>query len=185
MFARATMTGAFFIAAASPAFAADPAANFLANLFINACLPNLGQPAKVQQWAEGHHLGKIENAGALGVFVGPGGKGAAWAVPAAEGKFVLSIRGTTQACAVWAQAANPVDVKNDFQKIIEGVKRPGINASIDKDTVAPRPVGEVRALVYNVAVPNAPASLEFTLLTAERSGGAFQASMQAAKAGAH
>jgi hypothetical protein len=40
-------------------------------------------------------------------------------------------------------------------------------------------------LVYNVAAPSAPTSFEFTMLTAERPGGAFQASLQAAKAGTH
>jgi hypothetical protein len=73
----------------------------------------------------------------------------------------------------------------NFKKIVEGVKRPGIEVTVDKDTVSPSPVGEAHALVYNVTAPGAPTSFEFTMLTAERPGGAFQASMQAAQAGAH
>jgi hypothetical protein len=164
---------------------ADPAAEFLANLFITACIPNIGQPAKVREWAQRHQLAEIQNPVALGIFVGPGDKGAAWAVPAAEGSFALSIRGTTQACAVWARRADPGEASALFQKLIEGVKRPGIEITVDKDTVSPSPVGDAHALVYNVTAPNAPTSFEFTLLTAERTGGAFQATMQAAQAGPH
>jgi hypothetical protein len=164
---------------------ADPAAAFLTKLFIDVCVANLGQPAKVREWAEQHHLGQIQSPAALAVFVGPGGNGAAWAIPAAAGSFALSIRGMTQACAVWARAADPGEVMANFKTIVEGVKRPGIEITPDKDTVSPSPVGEAHALVYNVKAPGAPTSFEFTLLTAERPGGAFQASMQAAQAGAH
>jgi hypothetical protein len=121
----------------------------------------------------------------LGLFVGPGGNGAAWAVPTAVGKFALSIRGMSQACAVWAQAANPDEVETYFKTLVENVKRSGVILSVDKDTVSPSPVGNVHALVYNVTRPNAPTSFEFTMLTAQRPGGAFQASMQAARASAH
>jgi len=176
---------ALLLTAVQPAEAIDPAAEFLTKLFMNVCVPNLGQPAKVREWAEQHHLAQIQNPAALGLFVGSGGKGAAWAVPAADGSFVVSIRGETQACAVWARTADPREVITNFKRIIEGVKRPGIQVSIDKDTVSPSPVGEARALVYNVTAPGAPTSFEFILLTAERPGGAFQASMQAAQAGAH
>jgi hypothetical protein len=175
---------ALLLIAVQPA-TADPAAAFLTKLFIEVCVPNLGQPAKVREWAEQHHLGQIQSPTALAVFVGPGGNGAAWAVPAAAGSFALSIRGMTQACAVWARAADPGEVMTNFKTIVEGVKRPGIEVTVDKDTVSPSPVGEAHALVYNVTAPSAPTSFEFTLLTAERPGGAFQASLQAAQAGAH
>jgi hypothetical protein len=174
------------LAAVQPAATArDPAADFLVRLFTKVCIANLGQPIKVREWAQEHRLGKIQNPVAVHVFVSSGANGAAWAVPAAEGSFVLSIRGTTPACAVWAQAANPQEVLASFKQIIEGVERPGIEITVDKDTVSPSPVGEARALVYKVMTPGAATSFEFTLLTAERTGGAFQASIQAAKASTH
>jgi hypothetical protein len=173
------------VAVVQPARAADPAAQLLAKLFTTVCIPNLGQPTRVREWAQERHLGEIQNPVALSVFVGSGDKGTAWAIPVAEGSFVLSIRGTTQACAVWARAANPGDVLALFRQIIEGVRRPGIEVTVDMDTVTPSPAGEAHALVYNVTAPGAPTSFELTLLTAERTGGPFQASMQAAKAGPH
>jgi hypothetical protein len=175
---------ALLLMAVQPA-TADPAAAFLTKLFIDVCVPNLGRPTKVREWAELHHLGQIQSPTALAVFVGPGDGGAAWAIPAPEGSFALSIRGMTKGCAVWARAADPGEVMTNFKKIVEGVKRPGIEVTVDKDTVSPSPVGEAHALVYNVTAPGAPTSFEFTMLTAERPGGAFQASMQAAQAGAH
>ena len=175
----------FILAVAPPALAADPAAGFLTRLFITVCVQNLGQPAKVRQWADEHHLAPNEDPAALGLFVGPGGKGAAWAIRTEIGSFAFSIRGMTQACAVWAREANPDEATTNFRAIIEGVKRPGINVTIDRDRFAQSPVGRTHMLVYNVTKPNAPTSFEFTLLTAERTGGAFQVSMQAAKASAH
>jgi hypothetical protein len=106
------------------------------------CIPNLGQPTKVREWAQERHLGEIQNPLALHAFVGSGDKGAAWAIPVAEGNFALSIRGTTQACAVWAQAADPGEVLVLFKQITEGVGSPGIEITVDKDTVSPSPVGE-------------------------------------------
>lgn len=173
------------LALVQPVTAADPAAQFLAKLFAAVCIPNLGQPTRVRDWAQERHLGEIQNPVALNIFVGSGDKGAAWAIPAAEGSFALSIRATTQACAVWARAANPGEALALFKPIIEGAGRPGVEVTVDRDTVAPSPSGEAHALVYNVAAPNAPTSFEFTLLTAGRTGGPFQASMQAAKAGPH
>ena len=173
------------LAVVQPVTAADPAAQFLAKLFTTVCIPNLGQSTRVREWAQERHLGEIQNPLALSVFVGSGDKGAAWAIPAAEGIFALSIRGPTQACAVWARAANPGEALALFKQIVEGVRRPGIEVTVDTDTVILGPAGQAHALVYNVTAPNAPTSFEFTLLTAERTGGPFQASMQAAKAGPH
>jgi hypothetical protein len=166
------------------ATARDPAADFLVRLFTKVCIANLGQPIKVREWAQERHLAEIQNPAALHVFVGSGDNGAAWALSAAEGSFVLSIRGTTQACAVWAQAADPGEVLVLFKQVIEGVRRPGVEITVDKDTVSPSPAGEVRSLIYNVVAPGAPTSFEFTLLTAEHKGGGFQATLQAAKASA-
>jgi hypothetical protein len=175
---------AALLAVVQPATAADPAAQFLTKLFRTVCLPSLGQTIKVREWAQERHLQEIQNPTALNVFVGSGDKGGAWAVPAAEGSFALSIRGATQACAVWARAADPGEVQVLFKQTIEGFKQPGIEVTTYQDIVTPSPSGEAHALVYNVTAPT-PISLVFTLLTAERTGGPFQASMQAAKAGAH
>jgi len=181
---RSAAAATMLLVAIGPAAAADPAAQFLVKLFVTVCVPNLGQPTKVREWAKARHLGEVQNPSALSIFVGAGDKGAAWAIPAAEGNFALSIRGTTQACAVWAQAADAGELLIAFKQIIDGVKRPGIEITVDKDVVTSSPVGEAHAFVYNVTAPNAPTSFDF-LLTVERTGGPFQASLQAAKASAH
>jgi len=178
----ATLMPFLVLTLTQPAAAADPAAQFITKLFIDVCVPNLGQPAGVREWAQAHRLPQIQSPAALGLFVGSGSNGAAWAIPAQQGTFALSIRGTTQACAVWARAADPSEVTANFQRIVEGVKRPGISVRVQKDETSPSPSGDAHALVYNVGAPNAPTGFLFTLLTAERPGGAFQASMQAAQA---
>jgi hypothetical protein len=168
------------IAAAQIAIAADPAAQFVTKLFIEVCVPNLGRPENVRSWAERHGLKQIQDSVALDVFVGkPSEHGAAWAVPANAGQFALSIRGQSHACAVWARAADPTEVSSLFKKLIDGVKRPGIEISLEKDSVVATPVGQARALIYLVKPVNGRLGYSFTLLTAERAGGAFQVSIQA------
>jgi hypothetical protein len=162
---------------ASPAQAADEKADFVVKLFTSVCVPNMGNPAGVRAWAAEKNLTQIAAPAAFDIFVGPGGKGAAWAVPTTIGNFALSIRGTTQACAVWARTADPKDVENLFKQLIEGTKRPGLEIRTDKDTVE----GNARVLVYNLHAPPAPAGFEFTMLTAQP-GAPFQASLQVAAA---
>ncbi len=160
----------------------DPAANFVTKLFIDACIPNLGRPDQVRAWAVARHLPEIRSQAALDVFVGSGDSGAAWAVPSELGQFALSLRGKTQGCAVWARAADPTAVRAYFIRIIDGVKRPGIEVSQLSDTSTATPNGQARSLAYNVTTPGAQGSFVFMLLTAERAGGPFQVSIEAAAA---
>jgi hypothetical protein len=181
--ATATAIG-LLLCFAQRATAADDRATFLVKLFNAVCIPNMGNPEGVRAWSAAKHLGQIEAAAPLGVFVGPGANGAAWAIPTSFGKFALSIRGKTEGCAVWAQAADPAEVEADFKIIVTGVQRPGIKVRVDSDTSTDTPVGRARTLVYSVIAPGAPTGFEFTMLTAERAGGGFQASIQVAKASA-
>jgi hypothetical protein len=177
---RLIVAGATILAACYPALAADPAANFVVKLFMDVCIPNIGQPANVRTWAEQHHLLVMTNPAALEVFLGKGDKGAAWEVPAKLGNFALSIRGTTEACAVWARGADPEAVQSLFKAIIEGVKRPGIDVNTEQDTRVPSQFGSAHALVYSITGPSRPNGFLFTLLTAERAGAGFQVSLQSA-----
>jgi hypothetical protein len=165
------------------AIADDPAASFVARMFMDVCIPNVGRPENVRAWALEKKLAEIP-AGrvAFDVFVGPGSGGAAWAVPMSFGSFALSIRGTTQACAVYARAANPAEVESYFRKILEGVARPGLVVNIVKDSNDSGPTGTIHTLIYRVSAGgNERRGNLYTLQTAEKSGGAFQATLQAAK----
>ena len=170
--------------AADPGQTSDPAANTVVRMFMSACIPAAGQPDKVREWAAAQHLQPIASPAALEIFVGPGGKGAAWAMPTPDGHFALSIRGTTQACAVWAQKADPAAVEDDFRKIIDGVKQPGLVVTADKDLTQPSPYGKARVLIYNIAGEIGHSGLEMTMMTAEKPGAAFQASLQMARVAA-
>jgi hypothetical protein len=70
---RIVITAFVLLSAFQSAAVADSAAQFLTKLFITVCVPNLGQPAKVRKWAQGHQLAEIQDPAALGLFVGPGG----------------------------------------------------------------------------------------------------------------
>ena len=164
------------------AVADDASASFVTRLFINVCVPNVGQAENVRAWALEKKLAEVASPSALEVFVGAGDGGAAWAVPTSFGSFALSIRGRTHACAAWARTADPVEVEGNFRKILEGVARPGLVVKVVKDANAAGPTGVIHTLVY--AVSNAGDERRgylYTLQTAEKTGGAFQATLQAAK----
>jgi hypothetical protein len=151
-------------------------------LFLNVCIPNVGQPEKVRAWAKEKNLQEVTNPTALELFIGAGEKGGAWAVPSALGSFALSIRGTTKACTVWARTADPADVETYFRKIVEGARRPGVDVKVAKDMTTPSAVGAIRLLAYAVSGADKQAGgFVYTMLTAQKPGGAFQASIAAAR----
>lgn len=168
------------LALGSQAASADPAAAFVVGMFMRICVPSMGQPSKVQAWADELHLNEITDPLPLQVFVGEGSRGKAWAVPTKYGSFALSIRGTTQACAVWARAAEPGEVEANFKKLIDGTKRPGLNITVIADQTVSSPAGQAHELVYELSAQGARTGFVFTMLTVERPGGAFQASLQVA-----
>lgn len=164
------------------AVADDASASFVTRLFINVCVPNVGQAENVRAWALEKKLVEVTAPAALEVFVGAGDGGAAWAVPTSFGSFALSIRGKTHACAAWARAADPVEVEGNFRKILEGAARPGVVVKVVEDANAPGPTGVIHTLVYAVSnAGDAGRGNLYTLQTAEKPGGAFQATLQAAK----
>jgi hypothetical protein len=170
------------MATASNVFAADPGATIITKLYIDVCVPNMGKPDQVRAWAADKHLPPITAETALAVFVGPGAQGGAWFVPSDAGSFVVSIRGTTAACAVWARTADPNEVESTFTKLIQSVARPGIDTTKMEDKTVDSSFGRARSLIYSIKMPDSPQSFIFTMLTVERPGGAFQASLQLAKA---
>ncbi|MCG1017588.1 MULTISPECIES: hypothetical protein [Burkholderiaceae] len=164
------------------AFAADLAAHTVVRLFIDACIPNMGKPEDVRKWAEKMNLREITDPIPLYVFVGEGKKGKAWAVPTRYGNFALAIRGQTQACAVYAQAAKADEVESMFRKIVEGSKRPGMNFDVLEDKTLEEPTGNTRVLVYELSAIGASTGFVFIMLTTEHPDGAFQASLRVAAA---
>jgi hypothetical protein len=177
-----TSASAFIAASLSTvAVAEDASASFVTRLFMNVCIPNVGRPESVRAWVLEKKLAEVPAGAAFDVFVGPGNGGAAWAVPKSFGSFALSIRGKTHACAVYARMADPMDVENYFRKILEGVARPGLTVTIVKDAKDPSPSGTIHSLIYSVSVEGMADRGElFTMQTAEKSGGPFQATLQAA-----
>ncbi len=172
------------LAAPTAASAADAAATFVTKLFASACVSNMGAPDGVRAWARDHNMRRIDARTALEVFVGPGDKGEAWGLVTAFGRFALSIRGQTEGCAAWAPVADPGEVRANLQALVEEAKTSGIVAKVEKDTTEATPWGAARTLAYSLTPPGKPSGFEFTVVTLERPGGAFQATLQVAPAAA-
>jgi hypothetical protein len=164
---------------APAAHAADDRAAFVTKLFMDVCIPNLGNPDGVRAWAVAQKLTPVTDQTGLDMFVGEVRTGAtreAWAVPTTFGNFALSIRGLTRACAVWARTADSAEVSGYFKNILEGVRRPGLEVAVQSEKTD----GQAHVLVYSVRANGASSGYLFTLLTGEGEGRPFQATIQAA-----
>jgi hypothetical protein len=170
------LVGVISLVAVTPAFADASSASVLTSLFLEACLPNVGQPEKVRAWATEHHLPQLQNQAALNLFVGPGREGEAWAVPSHAGQFALSIQGKP-ICAVFARSADPDEVRANVAKLMDRVKRPGSAISTVKDDTRATRWGQAHESIYSVPAPHGPVSFVFGLMTSDKAGGPIQASI--------
>ncbi len=179
----------------TPAQADDVAAQFTMKLFDQACVQNFGHLEQVQTWAFSRDLAPIVNPDALAVFLGyrqshvthehavAGGgvvnMGQAWAVPGPDGHFVLSIRTDPESCIIWAQKADQAEIEAAFKKIVEGMSKPGVQVKADQDQSIDVPDASVHVQVYRFWTGVAETSSVLALASVNRSGGPFQAMIQA------
>jgi hypothetical protein len=105
---------------------------------------------------------------------------AAWSVPGPGSQwFALSLRGAIGACAVWAQQVDPQQVLSDFLKGVADPANPAVTVQKVGEKISTTPFGTLTMLLYLIE-GKAPGGFLFTVVTAERTGGAFQASLQVA-----
>jgi hypothetical protein len=105
---------------------------------------------------------------------------AAWSVPGpGPHGFVLSLRGAIGACGVWAQQADPQQVLSEFLKGAADPANPDVTVRKVAEKTSTTPFGILTMMIYLIA-GKAPGGFLFTVLTSERPGGAFQASLQVA-----
>jgi hypothetical protein len=174
------------VPAPAPSQAQDTNGALLVRLFNNVCIPNMGKPDQVRTQASAMQLPAINDRLLLDSFVGPGAKKDAWQVPSPNGqRFALSIRAATQACAVWAEQADPRDVEPAFAKEMEDTAQKGLTLRKDDEQTQDTPFGTGRSVSYYMSDPKTGVGFEFHLITAERPGGVFQATLQVARVGAH
>jgi hypothetical protein len=153
------------------------AANDLLDLFSQVCMKNLGKPEGVQAWAADHHLMSVENPEAIKIYAGGEG-GAVWAVRTPTGQFVLSIRAPSHACSVFADKADPQVVEGYIDQLMQALKQTGRPVEVLKDDRSPTSVGSRHARVYAVGGGSGPALEVFAVITDERPGGPYQATVQ-------
>lgn len=179
----------------------DPNAAYLSRLFGEACLHHLGDPEATRQWAQDQHLTPITDPAAFEVFAGPGAKPpnatapaettgpdpaaptvqpAAWFVPGpGQQAFALSLRGGIGACAAWAREADPQAVSNAFLTGVKDPEKPDVAVRDVGERVSTTPFGRL-SIIFYVIEAAARRGFLFTVITSERPGGAFQASLQVA-----
>lgn len=157
------------------------AANDLLDLFSQVCMKNLGKPEGVQAWAADRHLTSVENPEALKIYAGGEG-GAVWAVRTPAGQFVLAIRTPSHACAVFADKADPQVVEGYVGQLMQALKQTGRPVAVLKDDQSQTSVGNRHALLYAVGGGSGPTLELFTVITDERPGGPYQATVQVAAA---
>ncbi len=163
------------IGAYTPALAAEDrgGASSTYRLFSASCLRLLAIPQDVRIWASKMQLSAITDPAQLNTFVGPGKNGVAWDFPRTfGGKYSLSIRGTSQACAVWAESGDPQIAEELFRKVVSGAATTGAVVTTDDDQSFSTADGKGRILIMSVTSKNG-AGYQFTLMTGERPGAFF------------
>jgi len=105
---------------------------------------------------------------------------AAWSVPGPGPQwFALSLRGALGACAVWAQQADPQQVMSGFLKGVADPVNPDVTVRKVGEKTSTTEFGTLTMMLYLIE-RKATGGFLFTVLTSERPGGAFQASLQVA-----
>jgi hypothetical protein len=173
---------------------ADEAATQFAKIFSDVCLGKFGHLDKINDWAVGQNLPPITNPQALAVFAGrPNtdgklvsvagggvpGSGKAWAVHDDSGHFVLATRLDPESCVLWAQKADPAAVEAAYGRMVEIASTPGTDVKLTEDKDADIPGGQVHIRVYRVWAGSALNSLALVMAVVSRSGGPFQAMLEA------
>jgi len=152
----------------------DPNANALVRHFGAACVGRVGQPDQIKEWAVKNSLPPVTQPEMLRSLVGDGGKGAAWELPSPTDKhFALAIRGSTEACAVYAEAADPQEVERMFRKLIEGVKRPGLVVQTERDEPVPTKTGTGREITFFITDGEGKRGHIYSLIAADQTGALF------------
>jgi hypothetical protein len=169
------------VAGGWPVWAADDGAspavqssNDLMALFTQACTTNLGRPEGVRSWAADHHLASVQNPQAIAVYGGEGGT--AWSVRLPSGVFVLALR-ATQTCAVFGDKLDSGAVEKAVQQVVGQLKAAGNPVTILKEDNAQTDFGRRHGIVYAVG-NDRPKLLMLSVITNERPGGAYQATVQ-------
>ena len=163
-------------------FREDANAYVLMGMFDTICLKNRGKPDGVRSFAADRHYPEITDENLLRLYVGPGGKGAAWTiVPAApRDRFVLSLRGDTQGCAVWVGLADPGLIESTFAERMAPPFSGGLQVKKEPERTQQTANGAFKYSVYVLHRPPEPIAELYTVITAEQPAGLFQASIQTA-----
>jgi hypothetical protein len=175
--AVATCATSVAAAAQTPPSPPVQTANGLLDLFSQACMKNLGKPDGVRAWAADHHLTSIGKPDALQVY-GGGDGGAVWAVATPAEPFVLALRASTQACAVFADKADPQTIEIYVGDLMQALKQTGRPVALLKNDQTPTSFGNRHGLVYAVGGGSWPTLQVYTVITNERPGGPYQATVQ-------
>ena len=155
--------------------AADYNAEVTFRMFTATCMRRLGVIAEIQSWAKDARLRPITEPSALSTFVGPGpgAKGGAWVLPSPnDRKFTLSVRDSSQSCAVWAEAGDPVTAESLFRKMVTDAARPGTKVSTDDDVSFTTATGKARLLTMAVTDTGGD-GFQFTFMAGDQTGNFF------------
>jgi hypothetical protein len=162
---------------AAPAHSDDKtAASDMFDLFAQACLQDPGNPDSTRAWATSHNLTVLTNPRGIQVFAGGPG-GAAWQTLEHGAPLVLSIRAVSGVCAVFVGSVDTAALSSSFERLIASLSTKFGPSERLPDRTAAGQFGMRTQKVVMEQVANHKLRI-FTLVTDERPGGAFQATLQ-------
>ncbi len=120
-------------------------ANYVTKLFMDTCVPNLGDNKAVSEWSQKNKLVRADAEFSKAALKGETGE--VWGASNSIGQFLIVLTGKWH-CSTWARTANVQLVNENFITLVKGVERPGLTVLPHVDKEFDGAGGKYRQLGY-------------------------------------
>ena len=149
----------------------------IGDLFAQACISSVAEPAAVKSWVLANHLSAITNPNGLREFAGS--TGVAWQLITSDNVYVIAVRQPNSGCAVFAERADPSVSARQFNAITAALPKELGTAKVLATKTAQGQQG-LRTMRVAAGMDDSDKVIKsmMMIITEERFGGPYQATMQ-------
>ncbi|WP_155836999.1 NMCC_0638 family (lipo)protein [Paraburkholderia mimosarum] len=127
IFATTLIFSACVVAQEAPSSPAVAQSNVATRLFMDLCIPSVGNREELSVLAAKHNLRDVDPSFSEKVLRGKTGK--VWSAPSQLGNFIV-IWQADNSCSVWARRADAATSIQHFKRIVTGAQRPGLQLRV-------------------------------------------------------
>lgn len=158
---------------------ADSSAVPLISTFEAVCLEGNGSQEFIKKWVDKEHFKAVNGLDARKLYAGTTEAGRAWFKQTDTAILIVAIRGAANACAVFSDKAPQSEVMEYIEKNLPQKFAERWPATVRiKDDARVGEFGVRRGRVIALGTSTQPVSVMITVITNERPGGPYQATIQ-------